>query len=70
VRRVMDAEDRRLFVIHLTEDGSKLIAKIFPLLAARLETFAGVLTSREKRQLIELLKKLGKSDEPKKLINQ
>ena len=63
VRRVMDAEDRRMFLIHLTEDGSKLIARIFPLLAARIEAFAGVLTSKEKRQLTELLKKLGRANQ-------
>jgi MarR family 2-MHQ and catechol resistance regulon transcriptional repressor len=70
VRRVMDAEDRRLFLIHLTEDGNKLIVKIFPLLAARIEAFAGVLTSKEKRQLIELLKKLGRAEESKRMISQ
>jgi MarR family 2-MHQ and catechol resistance regulon transcriptional repressor len=70
VRRVMDAEDRRLFLIHLTEDGSRLIAKIFPLLAAQIEAFTGVLTSKEKRQLTELLKKLGKAEEHKKTRHQ
>jgi MarR family 2-MHQ and catechol resistance regulon transcriptional repressor len=61
VRRVMDAEDRRMFLIHLTDGGSRLIAKIFPLHAAHIEAFAGVLTSKEKRQLAELLKKLGRA---------
>lgn len=63
VRRVMDTEDRRMFLIHLTDEGSKLIARIFPLLAARIEAFASVLTSNEKRQLIELLKKLGRAQQ-------
>ncbi len=63
VRRVMNAEDRRLFLIHLTEDGSKVIAKIFPLHAARIEAFVSVLTSREKHLLTKLLKKLGKANE-------
>jgi MarR family 2-MHQ and catechol resistance regulon transcriptional repressor len=70
VRRVMDAEDRRLFLIHLTEEGSKLITKIFPLHAARIEAFAGVLNSKEKRQLADLLKKLGRADEPKNVIHE
>ncbi len=70
VRRVMDAEDRRLFLIHLTEDGSRLITKIFPLHAVRVEMLASVLTSKEKRQLTELLKKLGKAGTPKKTISQ
>jgi MarR family 2-MHQ and catechol resistance regulon transcriptional repressor len=70
VRRVMDADDRRLFLIHLTGDGSKLIAKIFPLHAARIEAFIGVLTLKEKRQLTELLKKLGRAEESKRMVSQ
>jgi MarR family 2-MHQ and catechol resistance regulon transcriptional repressor len=64
VRRVMDAEDRRMFRIHLTEDGSRLIAKIFPILAQQIEAFVSVLPSKEKRLLIDLLKKLGKTINP------
>lgn len=67
VQRVTDAEDRRMFLIHLTDAGSKLIAKIFPLHAARIEELAGVLTSKEKRQLTDLLKKLGRVEEHQKL---
>src|SRR5574341_663408 len=63
VRRVVDAEDRRLFRIHLTEEGSKLIAKIFPLHASHIEEFASVLTSKEKRLLTDLLNKIGRADE-------
>jgi MarR family 2-MHQ and catechol resistance regulon transcriptional repressor len=61
VRRVMEADDRRTFRIHLTDEGSKLIAKFFPLHAERLEAFTSVLTSKEKRLLTDLLKKLGKA---------
>jgi MarR family 2-MHQ and catechol resistance regulon transcriptional repressor len=61
VRRVMDAEDRRMFLIHLTEAGSKVIAKFFPVHAEHLEAFTNVLTSKEKRLLTDLLKKLGKA---------
>jgi MarR family 2-MHQ and catechol resistance regulon transcriptional repressor len=61
VRRVMDAEDRRTFLIHLTEGGSKIIAKFFPMHAEQIETFTNILTSKEKRLLTDLLKKLGKS---------
>ena len=61
VRRVMDAEDRRMFLIHLTDEGGKLIAKFFPLHAEQIEAFTGVLTSKEKHRLTELLKKLGKA---------
>jgi len=61
VRRVMDAEDRRMFLIHLTKEGSRLIAKFFPIHAERIEAFTGVLTFKEKRRLTDLLKKLGKA---------
>lgn len=61
VRRVMEAEDRRTFHIHLTEAGSKLIAKFFPIHAGRIEAFTNVLTSKEKRVLTDLLKKLGRA---------
>lgn len=63
VRRVMDAEDRRMFRIHLTGQGSRLIVKFFPIHAERIEMLASVLTSKEKRLLTELLKKLGKANQ-------
>lgn len=62
VRRVMAEGDRRTYHIHLTEAGGRLIAEIFPLHAEHIEAYAGVLTSKEKRQLTELLKKLGKAN--------
>jgi len=61
VRRVTDAEDRRMFLIHLTEEGGRLIAKIFPIHAGRIEAFTNALISKEKRLLTDLLKKLGKA---------
>jgi len=61
VRRMMDAEDRRMFLIHLTEEGSKAIAKFFPVHAEQIEAFTNVLTTKEKRQVTDLLKKLGKA---------
>ena len=61
VRRVMEAGDRRTFRIHLTEDGSRHIAHIFPRHAAKIEELTGALSAPEKKNLIKLLKKLGKS---------
>jgi MarR family 2-MHQ and catechol resistance regulon transcriptional repressor len=61
VRRVVDAEDRRTFVIHLTGSGSKRISEIFPRHAAQIEKLTGVLSAKEKATLIALLKKLGHS---------
>ncbi|MDZ7292116.1 MAG: MarR family transcriptional regulator [candidate division KSB1 bacterium] len=63
VRRVMNSEDRRTLVIHLTEAGSKLIVKFFPIHAERIEAFTNALNSKEKRLLIDLLKKLGKAEQ-------
>jgi len=64
VQRVMQADDRRTYVIHLTENGGKLISKIFPRHAAAIAELTSSLTAAEKRQLISLLKKLGKSIHP------
>lgn len=61
VRRVMDAEDRRTYLIHLTDTGSKLITKIFSRHAAVIEELTSTLTTAEKRELTSLLKKLGKA---------
>ena len=61
VQRVMEAEDRRTYRIHLTEAGSRLIAEIFPAHAQTIEKMTGVLSENEKTTLIKLLKKLGKS---------
>lgn len=61
VRRVMNAGDRRTYVIHLTEAGGKLIGKIFSRHAQVIEELTNSLTASEKRQLTTLLKKLGKS---------
>ena len=61
VRRVMDADDRRTYVIHLTDAGGKLISKIFARHATVIEELSAGLGSAEKRELTVLLKKLGKS---------
>jgi len=61
VRRVVDAQDRRTFFIHLTDAGMKLITEIFPRHAQQIEKLTNCLTATEKRTLTELLKKLGKT---------
>jgi MarR family 2-MHQ and catechol resistance regulon transcriptional repressor len=61
VQRVMEEDDRRTYRIHLTENGGKLIAGIFPLHAATIVTMTETLSANEKTVLIKLLKKLGKS---------
>lgn len=61
VQRAMPAGDRRMYIIHLTEAGGKLISKIFSRHARVIEELTNSLTATEKRQLTSLLKKLGKS---------
>ncbi|MDZ7265943.1 MAG: MarR family transcriptional regulator [candidate division KSB1 bacterium] len=61
VKRVTASDDRRMFRIHLTEAGGRLIAEIFPRHAAAIERLTSALTPHEKDTLIRLLKKLGKS---------
>ncbi|MDZ7344553.1 MAG: MarR family transcriptional regulator [candidate division KSB1 bacterium] len=61
VRRIVDTEDRRTFVIHLTAAGRKLIDDIFPRHALQIEKLTSALSAKEKGTLIALLKKLGHS---------
>jgi len=61
VQRVMEADDRRTYRIHLTGAGGKLIAEIFPKHTENIRRLARALSSKEKRALLTLLKKLGKS---------
>jgi MarR family 2-MHQ and catechol resistance regulon transcriptional repressor len=61
VQRVMEADDRRTYRIHLTGAGGKLIADIFPAHAEKIRRLTHALSAKEKRVLAELLKKLGKS---------
>jgi MarR family 2-MHQ and catechol resistance regulon transcriptional repressor len=61
VQRVMEEDDRRTYRIHLTENGGKLIAEIFPLHARTIVAMTETLSASEKTVLIKLLKKLGKS---------
>jgi len=59
VRRERSHADRRFFIIHLTEEGKKLIRSIFPPHAAVIAKQMGVLTAAEQQTLGNLCKKLG-----------
>lgn len=61
VKRVTEADDRRMFHIHLTDAGSRLITEVFPWHAKKIEKLTAALSAHEKLELIKLLKKLGKS---------
>jgi DNA-binding MarR family transcriptional regulator len=55
-------EDRRSRVVHLTDTGRKLIECAFEAHSTSMDRLAKVLTSSERRQLVGLLKKIGKQD--------
>jgi MarR family 2-MHQ and catechol resistance regulon transcriptional repressor len=59
VRRERDRTDRRFFIVHLTDEGQKLIRKIFPPHAAVIKNELDVLSTVEQETLGALCKKLG-----------
>lgn len=61
VRRAADANDRRARIVHLTDSGKALISAAFRKHEADMEAATSGLGESDKRLLIDLLKKLGKS---------
>jgi MarR family 2-MHQ and catechol resistance regulon transcriptional repressor len=61
VRRVRDADDRRVQVVHLTEQGRELIERAFPAHAARVTALMAALSSEEQAELGRLCLKLGRA---------
>jgi MarR family 2-MHQ and catechol resistance regulon transcriptional repressor len=61
VRRAPDATDRRTRIVHLTDRGKILIEAAFRKHAADMDTVTASLSATEKKALLNLLKKLGKS---------
>jgi len=59
VERRNDPEDRRARVVHLTEEGRKLISCAFADHEAAMERATSALTPEERGQAADLLKKLG-----------
>jgi MarR family transcriptional regulator, 2-MHQ and catechol-resistance regulon repressor len=59
VRRDPNPEDRRAYLVRLSDTGKTLIARAFPDHAARVRTLLGVLTQAEQRELGRLCRKLG-----------
>ena len=59
VRRERDASDRRQFIVHLTDEGQKLIEKIFPSHAALIIQQLSVLSAADQKILGDLCKKVG-----------
>ena len=61
VVRRRDEDDRRYVNVHLTEDGERLIADIFPAHVQRIRDAFSVLNDDEVEELGRLCKKLGTS---------
>ncbi|MDB4880528.1 MAG: putative MarR family transcriptional protein [Gemmatimonadetes bacterium] len=59
VRRVRDESDRRVQVVHLTDEGRELIGRAFPAHAARITSLMAALTPEEQVALGRLCGKLG-----------
>ena len=59
VRRERRSSDRRYFIVHLTDEGTKLIRRIFPPHAAVIANEMNVLSVTEQKTLGKLCKKLG-----------
>jgi MarR family 2-MHQ and catechol resistance regulon transcriptional repressor len=60
VSRADGIEDRRVRVVDLTPEGRKLIESVFQAHAAQMEELAESLSAAERKQLVQLLKKIGK----------
>ncbi|ELK48685.1 MarR family transcriptional regulator [Halobacillus sp. BAB-2008] len=60
LERVPCPNDRRITFASITDKGRELLHSIFPDHWKRIESILGGLTDEEKRQAINLLKKLGK----------
>jgi len=59
VRRERNAADRRIFIVHLTDEGQKLIRNIFPSHAALITSELSVLNATDQKILGDLCKKVG-----------
>ena len=60
VKRVQDSSDGRFFYVHLTKKGKKTIEDAYSEHERRLEKIAAVLSSKERKELVRILKKVGR----------
>jgi MarR family 2-MHQ and catechol resistance regulon transcriptional repressor len=63
LERRSDSEDRRARVVHLTQEGSKLIECAFGAHTEAMTRVSEALSDREQAQAVRLLKKLGRHAE-------
>ena len=59
VMRKRDETDRRVYIVHLTDEGNKLISRVFPPHAIKISDEMSVLSAAEQETLGSLCKKLG-----------
>jgi MarR family 2-MHQ and catechol resistance regulon transcriptional repressor len=59
VRRERNTSDRRIFIVHLTDEGQKLMHKIFPSHAALITNEMSVLNATDQKILGGLCRKVG-----------
>jgi len=64
VRRAPNPDDRRAWLVQLTDQGRTLITRAFPPHAARVAALLGRLTQAEQRDLSRLCRKLLGGDDP------
>ena len=62
VRRERQTDDRRCIRVSLTDEGRRLIARIFPRHVAAILTEMSILTPAEQETLARLCRKLGKQE--------
>jgi MarR family 2-MHQ and catechol resistance regulon transcriptional repressor len=59
VKRIQDLSDGRCFYVHLTKKGRQTIKTAYAKHENNLETIASVLSAKERKALVRLLKKIG-----------
>lgn len=59
IERLPDKKDRRICILHLTDEGGDVIAKVAPQNEKMIIDYISVLSESEKKDLLYLIKKLG-----------
>lgn len=59
VKRIQDQSDGRCFYVHLTKKGRRTIKRAYAKHEKNLENIAGVLSDKERKEFVRLLKKVG-----------
>ena len=59
VKRIQDPSDGRCFYVHLTKKGRKTIKAAYAKHEKNLEKIVSVLSDKERKELVRLLKKIG-----------